>query len=292
MIFMKKLERKLGKYAIPNLTLYLIGCYVAGYVLAAVSPALFEYLTLDVYQILHGQVWRLVTWVIIPPSSFSIFTIITLYFYYSIGTSLERTWGTFQYNVYLFSGMFFTILGAFLLLVYFVIFGMPEGVSSMQDLFAAISGSFGTYYVCMSIILAFAATFPDVVIYLMFVIPVKIKWLGFIYVAMIGLNFLTSLISGDMVTAFSIAFSLLNFVIFFIVTRKSFRTPVQIKRQQEYKRKVEPPKMKGISKHKCAICGRTEKDGDDLEFRFCSKCEGNYEYCKEHLFTHTHVRKH
>ena len=37
--------------------------------------------------------------------------------------------------------------------------------------------------------------------------------------------------------------------------------------------------------HRCAICGRTEKDGEDLEFRFCSKCKGNYEYCQEHLFT-------
>ena len=44
-----------------------------------------------------------------------------------------------------------------------------------------------------------------------------------------------------------------------------------------------------IAKHKCAICGRTEHDGDDIEFRYCSRCVGNYEYCLEHLYTHTHV---
>ena len=78
------------------------------------------------------------------------------------------------------------------------------------------------------------------------------------------------------------------------MTRKSFKSPVQIKRQKEFKKKMRPQgrTLNGqVTKHKCAICGKTEQSGDDIEFRFCSKCDGNYEYCSEHLFTHTHVKK-
>ena len=101
---MSKFEKKFGKYAIPNLTLVLIMCYVAGYVIEMMGRAsntyLLGFLTLDPYRILHGQIWRLVTWVIVPPESLGIFTIIMLFFYYSLGTTLERTWGTYRYNVY------------------------------------------------------------------------------------------------------------------------------------------------------------------------------------------------
>ena len=95
---MSKFEKKFGKYAIPNLTLVLIMCYVAGYIIQLMGAAggtnLLGFLTLDPYRILHGQIWRLVTWVIVPPDSLDIFTIIMLFFYYSLGSTLERTWGT------------------------------------------------------------------------------------------------------------------------------------------------------------------------------------------------------
>ena len=94
---MSKFEKKFGKYAIPNLTLLLIMCYVAGYIIELMGKAggtnLLGFLTLDPYRILHGQIWRLVTWVIVPPESLDIFTIIMLFFYYSLGSTLERTWG-------------------------------------------------------------------------------------------------------------------------------------------------------------------------------------------------------
>ena len=111
---MSKFEKKFGKYAIQNITMVLIMCYVAGYVIQLFNPNLIYYLTLEPYRILHGEIWRLFTWILIPPSSLDIFTIIMLMFYYNIGTLLERTWGTYRYNVYLFSGMFFTVLESFL----------------------------------------------------------------------------------------------------------------------------------------------------------------------------------
>lgn len=133
---MSKFEKKFGKYAIPNLTLVLIMCYVAGYVIQLLGSAagvnLLGYLTLDPYRILHGQIWRLVTWVIVPPDSFDVFTIIMLYFYYSLGTTLERTWGTYRYNVYIFSGILFTVVGSFLYMgvVYLMYGSLPTEIAS------------------------------------------------------------------------------------------------------------------------------------------------------------------
>lgn len=106
-----KFEKKFGKYAINNLSMVLIICYAFGYLFYWMYPNMLSYLYLNPYEIIfHGQVWRLFTWLVIPPSRFDFFTLLMLYFYYSLGTTLERTWGTYRYNVYIFSGMFFTIL--------------------------------------------------------------------------------------------------------------------------------------------------------------------------------------
>ena len=109
MNFLDKMERKYGRYALSHLTMYIIVTYIAGYIIALAAPIMRQYLTLEPYYILHGQIWRLVSWILIPPSSLDIFTIIMLFFYYSIGTSLERAWGDFKYNVYIFSGILMTI---------------------------------------------------------------------------------------------------------------------------------------------------------------------------------------
>ena len=126
MKLLNKLERKFGAYAIRNLTLYIIVTYIIGYVLEFAGGNLTAYLYLDPYYILHGQIWRLVSWLLVPPSSLNIFTIIMLFFYYSIGNSLEQTWGTFRYNVYIFGGILWTIIGAFVLYgIMYVMYGGP-----------------------------------------------------------------------------------------------------------------------------------------------------------------------
>ena len=277
MKFTGNFEKKFGKYAIKNLSLVLIICYACGYVFELIAPGIFQYLYLNPYLILfHGQVWRLITWVIVPPSSFDFFTLLMLYFYYSLGTTLERTWGTYRYNVYIFSGILFTILGAFLLFG----FGLLEGKLLVGNMV-----NFSTYYVNMSIFLAFAATYPNMQILLFFFIPIRIKILGIIYGALLLYEFL----AGRVDMKFVIAASLMNFIVFFITGRgKVHMTPRQAKRRQEFKREVK--KTTRVTRHKCAICGRTEETNPELEFRFCSKCDGNYEYCQDHLFTHTHVK--
>lgn len=287
------LRRKLEKYAIPNLTLYLIICYGIGYLMQYLVPAGYQYLMLDPFLVLKGQVWRLVTWILIPPDSSNIFfVLITLYLYYSLGGLLERIWGTYKYNVYLFSGLLFTILGAFVLCGYSVLMGaqptMYTGLYLLNNGSAVYFGQFSTYYINMSIFLACAASIPDVQVLLMFIFPIKVKWLGIVY----GIILLVNCIQGGIATWIVVIFSLLNFLVFFLRSKgKMHLTVGQIKRQQEFHQKMRSAgQTKGITRHKCAICGRTELDGDDLEFRFCSKCNGNYEYCQYHLFTHEHVK--
>ena len=287
------LRRKLEKYAIPNLTLYLIICYGIGYLMQYLVPAGYQYLMLDPFLVLKGQVWRLVTWILIPPDSSNIFfVLITLYLYYSLGGLLERIWGTYKYNVYLFSGLLFTILGAFVLCGYSVLMGaqptMYTGLYLLNNGSAVYFGQFSTYYINMSIFLACAASIPDVQVLLMFLFPIKVKWLGIVY----GIILLVNCIQGGIATWIVVIFSLLNFLVFFLRSKGKMHLSVgQIKRQQEFHQKMRAAgQTKGITRHKCAICGRTELDGDDLEFRFCSKCEGNYEYCQDHLFTHQHIR--
>lgn len=282
---MSKWEKKFGKYAIPNLTLILIMCYVAGYVLTFTAREFMSYLTLDTYAILHGQVWRLATWLIIPPDTFGIFTVIMLFFYWSLGTQLERVWGVWRYNVYIFSGILLTIIGAFISMgIYYLLY---PGVHPL--IFSVGAQYYSTFYVNMSIFLAYALTFPNNQVLLMFVIPVKIKWLGIIY----GLLLVADLGSAVMAKAWfpvtAIGASLLNFLIFFLRARNNMHLrPKQIKRRVEFKQDIR--RNPRVTKHKCAVCGRTDEDDPNLEFRFCSKCNGNYEYCQNHLFTHTHVK--
>lgn len=298
---MSPFERKFGKYAIRNLSFVLVICYAVGYLLELFdrSGLFISYLTLNPYAILHGQIWRLVTWILIPPSSGGLFfTLLMLYFYCSIGTSLERVWGTYRYNVYLFQGMLFTIAGSFLLMGYCYLFQPQIPVFDMwgiehaltidtpDEYFRAIAGLFSTYYINMSIFLAYAATFPDAQVLLMFIIPIRVKWLGVIYAVMLLFEFLGTNVYGK----FAIGASLLNFVVFFLTSRNMMHlNPKQIHRRQEFKREVR--RNTGITKHKCAICGRTEVDSPQMQFRFCSKCDGNYEYCEEHLYTHTHIKR-
>ena len=129
-------------------------------------------------------------------------------------------------------------------------------------------------------------TYPEMQVFLFFIIPVKIKWMGILDAVLTLYIFLMSGIAGKIV----IGASLLNVIVFFLATRDMVRLgPKQIRRRQTFRQEVR--KGTGVTRHKCAICGRTEQDGD-LEFRFCSKCEGNYEYCQDHLFTHEHVKRH
>ena len=281
MNWLDKLERKLGRFAIPNLTVYLLAGYVIGFAVVLLMPELLGWLTLEPALIVRGQVWRVISWVLIPPTTQPISLLFLVLLYYSLGTALERTWGTFRYNVYIFSGLFFTVLAVFIFYaVYYFGFGMEISISSV--------GLISTNYITMSIFLAFAAIYPEMEVYLYFILPIKMKWMALVYAAMALYYF----VSRGAVTRVAIGASLLNFVIFFLSTRNLKRySPKERARKARFRQQSAPHmQYSNGAKHRCAVCGRTELDDPCLEFRFCSKCNGNYEYCQDHLFTHEHVK--
>lgn len=302
MKFLNRLERKIGRYAIPNLMYYMIVLYAIGLLLDLFAPGFYmNWLSLDVYRILHGEVWRLVTFVLQPPSSNLFFVLIELYMYYSIGRSLEAMWGSFRFNVYYFSGLLFQIVAAFLF------YGIACLVMGQGMIYVSTVGIGSMYYVNRSMFLAYIVMVPNATFLMSFIIPVKAKWLGIFYGILMGYEVIFYLtrygIKGGGPYALAIIVSVLNFLIFFLMTRNYHQiSPSEMRRKARFRKKMNDAKWDSgnivefrgrnvITRHKCAICGRTELDDDSLEFRFCSKCDGNYEYCSEHLYTHTHVKR-
>ena len=274
--WLDKMERRFGRYAIRNLTMYLLAGYAIGYLLSFTMPQLLTYFTLEPALILKGQVWRLLSWVIIPPNDNIIFVIFMMLLYYSLGNTLESYWGAFRYNVYIFSGILFTVIGAF------IVNGLIGGVTGFGSLYS-------TYYINMSIFLACASIMPDYQLLLYGIIPVKMKWLAILDVVLLAVD----AVQGGLIIRIVIIASLLNFIIFFFCNRNlRGHSPKQAARRKKFQKQISRPQNQYAvgAKHRCAVCGRTELDDPTLEFRYCSKCNGNYEYCQDHLFTHEHVK--
>ena len=294
MKLLNKLEKKFGKYAVSNLMYYIIMLYALGFAIMVFKPEIYSnWLSLNAAAILKGQIWRIFTYIIYPPAG-GIFTIlISLYFYYMIGSMLERQWGTFRFNLYFFTGVLLHAAASiFIYLVWGIVLEM------------------GTYYLNLSMFFAFAAMFPEMQVLFMWLIPIKMKWLawfdGIYFAITIAAGFMSEHLTVNTIyrlytfgiianKAYAVMalVSLLNFLIYSTTFRSVQRmTPKEVYRRKAYEHKVAQAQVqKNMPRHKCAICGRTEKDNPDLEFRFCSKCEGNYEYCQDHLFTHEHVKK-
>ena len=270
MNFLNKMERKFGKYAIQNLTFWLIGAWILGFIIQYTMPEVQKLLILEPALILRGQVWRIVSWLLVPPPVNLLFLIFFLSCYYFIGNSIEQAIGTFRYNVYLIGGLLCSVLGAFLLYGFYYVF---RGVAV-----TGIGYYFSTEYITMSLFMAFAVIYPNVEFRLYFLIPIKAKWMGIIDAVWMAFMLIAS------------NASLMNFLIFFFSTRDYHRvSPKEIHRKQVYRQQMR--QAQNVTRHKCAVCGRTERDGAELEFRFCSKCDGNYEYCQDHLFTHQHIKR-
>ena len=202
-----------------------------------------------------------------------------------IGNSLENAWGAFRFNLYFLSGVLFNIVAG--LIIYLIV-----GISIPLPL----------DYINQAMFFAFAALYPNVQLMLMFVVPIKIKYIAYIYALFLGYQVFDFIKLGAWWYGLAIVVAMANFLIFFAMTRNYRRiSPKEVKRRANYKRQVRnahnpdnvvPFRGKTVvTRHKCAVCGRTELDDDTLEFRFCSKCDGNYEYCMEHLYTHEHVHK-
>ncbi|MCD7824650.1 MAG: hypothetical protein LUH14_01560 [Clostridiaceae bacterium] len=301
--FLNKLERKFGRYAIPDLIKYVVAVYCAGAVIGIVNADFYySYLALDFNAVFHGQIWRLVTF-LLEPGDFSggintqfliniVFFLIKVNLFFMFGRSLEQAWGTFRFNMYFFSGYLLNIIAALLL------YASPLHLSIYDA---------GFEYIYWAMFLAFAVINPNMQFLLYFIIPIKVKWLAILDVIYLGYQIVTDLYYGMQMLsigystyasvyfsmAAAIIVSLLNFLIYFFATRNYQRIhPKQVHRRREFRKQTQQYNgYSGGARHRCAVCGRTELDDPSLEFRYCSKCDGNYEYCSDHLFTHQHVRK-
>lgn len=285
MNLMDKLERKWGRYAIPELHKYLVFAYFLGYLSNMISPVMMSYMQFDMGLILQGQIWRLVTW-IFSCNSTGFLTLLFLFCLLSMGRSLEYVMGTFRMNVLLIGGMVLNLLVGILL---YVIPLLTIGVG--------IPTRLSNYYTLISMYMALAICMPEAQVHLYFLIPIKMKWMLVVYLLSMGMELWTYYSYGGggmsglilmLIYGTQIICALVNMFCFYHFSKNRLSRP-QKKRQREFKKQFSEPRPgANITRHKCAICGRTELDDPNLTFRYCSKCTGNKEYCQEHLFTHTH----
>lgn len=296
---LEKLERKFGKYAIHNFSYYILMISAIGCLLGLIAPQIYNnYLSLNFDMVLKGQVWRLLTFVLYPQiTSVSviniIFAVLSLFLYYYIGKVLEETWGAFRFNIYYISGFLLNIISS---LILYLIFD--------------VSYSFGMTYINYAMFLAFATIMPNNTIYLYGLIPIKMKYLGWIYAFVIGYEVITNLFTltpSGIAISVAIIVSILNFIIYFIASKRKYK----VKKPKVIKpKKIDPktaaqkaqavadslPKKKLYdlpiepAEERCTTCGRFKKEHPELEFRYCSKCNGTHLYCNEHLFTHEHKK--
>ncbi len=288
MDWINKLERKFGKYAFTNVMKYVVILQLGGFAIFYISPEFYsQYLSMNAQGIMEGQIWRIVTFLMEPPSYNPIFLMFALYLYYMIGQSLETVWGAFRLNLYLISGVLFHVIAAFLAL-----------------LITGFSFPLGTTYLYLSMFFAFALYFPDTKFLLLYILPVKVKYLALFNAFFFALPVIQAFIPTEnplevivyRYNAIASVVSILNFLIFYF-SSSAFRgrSPKEMARKKRYQNEVRrntrpATKYPNGAKHRCATCGRTELDDSTLEFRYCSKCKGNLEYCQEHLFTHEHVK--
>ena len=265
------------RFGIPNLMRIIVIGNVAVYVLMLLTQAndanALSFLTFNLNALLHGEVWRLVTFVFVPAYSSPFALLISLYFYYWIGSTLERQWGTAKFNLYYISGALLTVLGVVL---------------------ASLITAAGTGYVNLSMFFAFAFLFPDTTVLLFFILPVRMKWLAYLDGALFAFDIIKAIGAHNWAGVVLPIVALLNFAVFiwpevhYLKERAKYqnsRKTVQFRQAQQQQAKQ--AQQQGY-RHKCAVCGRTDTDYPDLQFRYCSKCVGYHCFCQDHIFNHVH----
>ena len=259
MALLDKLEKKFRSFGIPNLTLHLVIGQSLVYILLKTERINLDFIPLFPSYVLKGEVWRLFTFVIMPPLSHPIFIFFALYIFYLMGSSLENYWGTFRYNVFLLIGYVATVAVSFV---------TPDYPAT-------------NIFLGGSVFLAFATLNPNFELALFFILPVKIKWLALL--TWLGYGF--QLLFGTWSTRLLILASICNYLIFFgrdIVFRiRSHRWRME-RKAKEFSRQNAPI-------HRCVICGITDKDDPEMAFRYCTKCEGTPCYCINHIKDHEHI---
>ena len=286
---MRKLMNKIDRFCymhprfgIPNLMLIVVIGNAAVWLLTKMDTTgqIASLLCGSAQGILHGQVWRLVTYVFVPTEASPIWLLVMLYFYYWIGSCLEREWGNGKFTIYYVSGMLLT-----------AIYGVVLSAILGRDVIVS------TTYLNLSMFFAFATLYPDMQVLLFFIFPIRMKWLAYIDVFYFFFDIFRYISAGVGYYAILPVVALLNFVIFFWPELTRFfqlerhqskqashfhNTLRNQQRQEQYQQQTQ-----GF-RHKCAVCGRTDVTNPELQFRYCSKCAGYHCFCSDHIFNHVH----
>jgi hypothetical protein len=253
--FLHRLERTFGRFAIPNLSLYLVIGQVFVFLLYVLERDLSERMVLHGAQVMNGEVWRLFTFVFVPDILTRkvglIFAVFGWYLFYLMGGALEHFWGTFRYNCFILVGWALTVL---------VTFVFPLDPAQ-------------TIFVAGCVFLAFAYLNPNFELLLFFILPVKIKWLALIMWLKFGYMFVV----GNMAERFMILAAVSNFFLFF--TGEIMQRTQAGRRRSEYQAKQTAERESVEPRHTCVVCGKNDRTHPREDFRYSDddKC-----YCSEH----------
>ena len=278
---MKKLNKRIDmfcykhpRFGVPNLMLYIVIISLAVWLLSIMDPSktLMSFFVFSPERILKGEVWRLVSFIFVP-QSLSFWELLFFYFYYWIGNVLEKEWGTPRFNIFLISGVLLTAVYGFI--IYFI---------TKQSI--AVT----TYFIYLSMFFSFATLFPDVQVLFMFIIPIKVKWLAYLDAAFFLLSMLTQSFPFNLLPLVAV----LNYLVFFgddlfssLRSNKARYNKTTVNFNRE-KQKIKYEQKNASYTKKCAVCGRTDTEYPDLEFRYCSRCAGYHCFCQDHINNHIH----
>lgn len=259
MTFIDRLERHLGRFAIPGLIRYVAALTGLVYLLGYAFPGYLSYLVLSPGKVMQGEVWRLFTWILVPGQSYGslgpIWMAIALMFLWFMGDVVEGAWSTFKLNLFYFTGFIACTIASMIL---------P----------GAESGLGANSFLNLSLILAVGTLVPNLQVMLFFVIPIKMKWLAWFSLVMYGLVFL----GAPPVIRAAIAISVANYLLFFGPAFLQNRLHAQ--KNAVRRAKFVEASTPDETLHRCETCGRTEITNPHLDFRV--RADG-HEYCVEHL---------
>lgn len=262
MPLLDKIERTLGRFAVPHISLWIVAGQFIVLLLAMSGKADLDNFVLVPELARQGEWWRLISFVFLPPPTSFVFVAFAWYLFFLMGNALEGYWGVFRYNLFLLIGYVLTVGVAF----------FTPGMAATN---AFIGGS---------VFLAFAYLNPDFELMIFFILPVKIKWLALLT----WIGYTITCIFGTWSSRLMVLASVGNFLLFFgrdIVLTMGYRRRRMQHQAKKFARSGDEPEPR----HRCHVCGKTDLSHPELDFRYCSQCAGDQCYCPEHIRNHAHV---
>ncbi|MFO7535033.1 MAG: hypothetical protein R6X19_05025 [Kiritimatiellia bacterium] len=263
-MWLDKYESRFGRLALPHLTWLLLAGQVLFFIMGATArvTGILDLMVLDAAKVLEqNEIWRLVTFLFIPPQTHPIWLIFAWYLFFIMGTALENEWGVFRFNLFILIGWLATVAIAFL----------PPGLPVTNE------------YLLGSVFLAFAYRFPDFQILLFFILPVKIKWLALVTWVFYFYAFVTE----GWTERFTILAATANFLLFF---GGDILSGMRQANRRMIVQAAALPKLR-TARHTCRVCGANSLSEPDMDFRYCTDCKPAQCYCPKHLDLHAHTRE-